>query len=139
MAEKMRRLCKMTDRNMQTYGRFQWEIGVEVTAPGCGDLCSKAYLHAYTSPLLAEFLNPIHANFSNPRLFRAVGVVEKGDHGLKVGCTRLKIISEIPLRRITNSQRVAFGILCAKVVCKNPAWSSWAAGWLSGEDRSYKA
>ncbi len=31
----------------------QWELRKSVTAPGNGDLCSPAYLHAYKSPLIA--------------------------------------------------------------------------------------
>ena len=37
---------------------------------------------------------------------------------------------------VTSTQKIAFGILCAKEVCENEAWNEWADKWLSGEDRT---
>jgi hypothetical protein len=41
-----------------------------------------------------------------------------------------------PLPKITEAQKIAFGILSAKEVFKDKLWNSWADKWLSGEDRS---
>jgi hypothetical protein len=84
-------------------------------------------------------LNPIHAAFKDPILWEAEGEVVLNDRGLKVGCETLTTVRRLPLPEVTTTQRVAFGILCAKEVCKNAAWNSWADAWLDGRDRSYTA
>jgi hypothetical protein len=133
------KLYKLTDRNGQTRNRTQWGEGVEHTASGEGDLCGPGWLHAYTHPLLAVLLNPGHADIREPILWEADGDVGKTDHGLEVGCTRLKTIKQIPLPKITTEQRVYFAILCAMEVCDDPAWRRWAQDWLSGKNRSAEA
>lgn len=105
---------KLTDQKMQTHGGFQWEIGVEKSTNGEGDLCGPGWLHFYQSPLLAMLLNPIHANFSEPRLFKArVGGEIKEDRGLKAGATHMTLFEEMPLPIITLQQRVKFAKNCA--------------------------
>ena len=133
------KLYKLTDQNMRTYAGFQWELSTERTATGGGPLCTNAWLHAYTDPLLAVLLNPIHADIQKPRLFECDGDVGATDHGLKVGCTALTLKKEMPLPETTTEQRVRFGILCAKEVCRGPAWLEWADAWLDGDDRSARA
>jgi len=133
------KLYKLTDRHDQTWNRTQWGEGVEHTAPGTGELSGVGWLEAYTDPLLAVLLNPIHADFAAAHLWEAEGDVGKTDHGLKVGCTRLKTIKRLPLPEVTAEQRVRFGILCALEVCQNTKWRKWAADWLSGKDRTVGA
>ena len=101
------------------------------------DLCSPDWLHFYSDPLVGMFLNPIHANIKNPRLFR-VKVEGKGldDHGLKCGYSRAKLIKELTVPQISSVQRVRFAILCAKKVYKEKEWNKWANNWLSGKDRT---
>ena len=135
----MTTIYKLTDQSMQTYDGFQWTLNKTETADGKGDLCGPGFLHAYTDPLLAVLLNPIHAGIENPRLFRAEGTIKKTDHGLKVGCTEMTLVEELPLPVVNTTQRVAFGILCAKEVCRSAEWTAWADNWLSGKDRSERA
>ena len=135
----MTTIYKLTDRNMQTHNGFQWTMNSTETADGEGDLCGPGFLHAYTDPLLAVLLNPIHADIRCPRLFRAEGTIKKTDHGLKVGCTEMTLTEELPLPVITTTQRVAFGILCAKEVYKDAGWTRWADNWLSGKDQAEAA
>ena len=135
----MTTIYKLTDQSMQTYNGFQWTMNNTETADGEGDLCGPGFLHAYTDPLLAVLLNPIHAGIENPRLFRAEGTIKKTDHGLKVGCMEMTLTEELPLPVITTTQWIAFGILCAKEVCKAAGWTRWAANWLSGKDRTAEA
>ena len=130
------KLYKLTNEQGRTYGETQWGAGITHTAPGRGDLCGPGWIHAYTDPLLAVLLNPIHANFNSPRLWEADGEVGLSDHSLKVGCARLTTIRELPLPQITLEQRVRFAILCAKVVCTDRGWTRWADGWLDGTDRT---
>lgn len=135
-------LYKLTTSDHKTrkgeYNETKWGPGVTHTAPGNGSLCSPAYIHAYTTPLLAVLLNSIHANLANPVLWRCVGKVEASD-GLKAGCTILKTVKEISLPEITTTQRVAFAILVALNCYKDKGFARWARAWLRGEDRSYAA
>jgi hypothetical protein len=137
------KLYKLTDQDGYTRrgekNECLWGEGVSHSGTGEGDLCGPGYIHAYTDPLLAVLLNPIHAALRLPRLWEAEGEVAKDGHGLKVGCVTLTTTRAIALPVITTEQRVRFAILCAKHVCKNEAWNAWADGWLSGADRTARA
>ena len=131
---------KLTDQNGQTINKTQWGEGIEHTATGIdNNLCSDGWIHFYTSPLLAVLLNPIHANFKNPKLWECETSGEEIHEPLKSGCKTLKTLREIPLPTITTTQKVAFAILCAKKVCKSKDWNVWADNWLSNKDRSKDA
>ena len=132
-------LYKLTNEKYQTYGATQWGPGITHRVSGDGDLCGPGWIHAYTHPLLAVLLNPIHAGFGNPILWLGDGDVGKMDYGLKVGCTRFTTIKVVSLPQIFVEQKVCFGILCALVVCFDPAFVDWANKWLTGEDRSEAA
>lgn len=129
-------LYKLTDHNHETRNGTRWGPGISHSGTGKGDLCSEGYIHAYLSPELALFLNPIHAEFENPRLYEAEGEIAINDRDLKVGCVTLTTILEIPFTPPTPDECVTFAILCAKEVCRDPEWTKWADRWLSGEDRS---
>lgn len=132
----MTRLYKLTDENCQTYDGMTWEIGKINQAIGPGnELCTSDVLHAYSDPLVAIFLNPIHANFKNPRLFLAEGDVVADDR-LKVGCKSMVTIAELDVPRPTIETRVTFGILCAMEVCHDKKWCKWAENWLNGSYRT---
>jgi hypothetical protein len=135
----MTTVYKLTDGDMRTRGGFQWKLGEEKTAPGTGELCTNGWLHAYTDPLLAVLLAPVHGAEKYTRLFRAEGEVGATNHGLKVGCDRMTLVEEMKLPEVTTEQRIRFGILCARKVCRDPGWSAWAERWLSGEDRTQEA
>jgi len=118
----------------------KWGPGITHEAQGSGtELCSDGFIHAYTSPLLAVLLNPIHANIDFPLLWECEGVVLLSDHGLKVGCKKLTTIRTLPVPIVTQEQRIAFGILCALEVERNVVFVKWARKWLSGEDRTKTA
>jgi len=134
--QKKTTVYKLTNRDMTTYVGFRWEIGKQATASGKGDLCGRGWLHCYSDPLLAVLLTN-HADMENPRLFRAeAGGKSKHDRGLQSGYTRMALIEEIPVPDVTTEQRVRFAILCSLKVYHDPAYVSWAEGWLSGKDRS---
>jgi hypothetical protein len=138
----MTTLYKLTNARSQTYGDCAWGPGIEHTASGEGDLCSSGWLHATTDPLLAVLFDPMQGKYlhkSGARLWEAEGEVGKTDRGLKVGCTRLRTVRELPVPKITTEQRVRFAILCAREVYHDPSWLAWAEGWLSGADRSESA
>jgi len=107
---------------------------------GEGDLCGPGWYHCYQHPLLAVLLNPINADIPYPRLWEIeVSGKCKHDYGLKSGYQSMTLIKELPLPEITLTQRVAFGILCALEVYKDPAFIEWANAWLRGDDRSVRS
>ena len=103
-------------------------------------MCGPGWLHAYTSPVLAELLDPIHANFREYRVFRgeASGPVIS-DRGLKVGYTNMRITEELPRLHITTENRIRFGIACACRVYTSAEYRAWAGRWVSGADRAAAA
>src|SRR3990170_203757 len=128
---------KLTDENMRTHSACQWTLGEWKETSGDGELCGAGWLHCYKTPELAILLNPIHADFRTPRLFRAEGDGGiKRDGQLKLGRSRLRLVSEMPLPIFTTEQRIAFGILCAGIVYKDENWNEWAWSWILGVDRS---
>ena len=128
---------KLTDEHGQTKDNTQWGPNVSHTATGDGKyLCSNGWIHFYTHPLLAVLMNPAHANFSKPRLWEAESSGEELHEQLKSGSKTLTTVRELPLPEVSDTQRIAFGILCAKEVCKHKAWNAWADKWLSGEGRT---
>lgn len=139
----MTTLYKLTTQEWKTRTGYPNETtwGPNVTHSGTGEgrLCGPGYIHAYTSPLLAVLLNPAHASIPDPVLWEGEGEIVLSDEGLKVGCLTFTTLRIIPLPKITPLQKVAFGILCAKSVCRDVRWNTWADRWLSGENRSGSA
>jgi len=128
---------KLTDSDGRTKNNTQWGVGVTVSALGAGrHLCSDGFIHFYTHPLIAVFMNPIHANFTDPQLWEAESSGYEKHEKLKSGSKTLTTIRKISLPEVSMAQRVAFAILCSMEVCKNKKWLSWADAWLSGKDRS---
>ena len=140
MKQKAATIYKLTDMNMKTYRGYPWVLGKWNRTSGKGNLCGPGWLHAYTSPVLAELLDPIHANFREYRLFRgeASGPVIS-DSGLKVGYTNMRITEELPRLHITTENRIRFGIACACRVCTSAEYRAWAERWVSGADRTKAA
>ena len=132
---------KLTDQNMRTYKGFQWELGEEKrTTIFYSHLCSSSWLHYYHHPLLAILLNPLHGNIKNPRLFEVKALGKHlNDKGLKGGCTKMTLVKELTIPRITITQRTAFSILCALEVYTNINFITWANNWLNNVDRSANA
>lgn len=128
---------KLTDQDMQTYNNTQWVIGESKSTNGKGDLCGPGWLHCYSHPLLAVLLNPIHAAYVQPRLFKCNATGNhKFEFGLKEGSTTMELIKEIPLPIITLEQKIAFGILNTLKVYNNPDFQNWGKNWLNNIDRS---
>jgi len=93
-------------------------------------------LHAYVSPEIAVFANPIHANIRDPRCLRVEADEEWENDGLKRWTTgACQVLGEVPLPVIATEERVAWAI----VLAPHPATRDWAVGWLSGTDRSETA
>jgi hypothetical protein len=137
----MKVLCKLVTQELKAYRGFQWELGKkEVIETSGGELCSDQFFHYYDHSLLAVLLNPIHGSIKNPRLFLVETAGESlSDKGLKSGSKELTLIEEIELPEVALNQKIAFGILCALEVNRDPEFVLWANNWLSGIDRSIEA
>jgi len=115
----------------------KWEIGVKVEAkPGSMELCTDTVVHFYDDPLLAVLMNPIHAEIENPRMLEVEIHGEVVTNGTKCGAKSLTPIREIEVPEITMTQRIAFGLLCAKESRKDEGFSTMVDQWLSGKDRT---
>jgi hypothetical protein len=137
-------LYKLTDEFGNTRDQTHWaegtkhEIAKELrdsTQP----LCTRHYYHAYENPLVAVFMNPVHANFRNSILWRATGWVSKRDGQLKCGCFTLRTLQQIPLPVLTTNQRVRVSIQCTLKRSQTESFKLWAKNWLSGIDRAADA
>ena len=132
---------KLTDKEAYTRGCTHWTIGVMNRADGEGGLCGPGWLHCYEHPILAVLHDPIHGKFgASARMFRceAGGQILK-DGQMKMGCTELTPIEEIPLPSVTTTQRIAYAVYCAKCFHHDQEWNEWSNNWLSGEDRTFAA
>ena len=131
------KLYKLTDENNRTRHDMQWGAGVthHANASLPAQLCTAGVIHAYRSAELAAFMAPIHVDRNVRTLWIAKGKVVVDD-GTKVGCRSLTTLRRADLSTPTKAQRIAFGILAAMEVYKNPTWVVWAEGWLSCTDRS---
>ena len=129
---------KLTTQEGKTRNETQW--GENISHEATGDikqgLCSDAWIHAYTHPLLAVLMNPAHAMIKNPIHWEGKGEGEAKFEPLKCGFRKFTTLRQIPLPEVTDVQKIAFGILCVKEVYKDPSWNQWADKWLSGEDRT---
>jgi hypothetical protein len=118
-----RKLYKLTDPNLYTYGSAKWRIGKWKETDGIiPHLCTGSWLHAYTDPYVGVLMNPIHGNFAKPRLFEAEGEgYYLNDNGLKCGVTRLRIMKEIPLPKIKPDELIKIAEYCILEV--NPTFT----------------
>ena len=108
---------------MNTYGDTAWVLNEPKTLPPVTNpqLCTNQVLHAYTCPILALLLNPIHADIINPRLFEAEGEIVIADWD-KCGTFNLTLTNELSLPEWWSDKdkrkkvQISFAILCAKAV-----------------------
>jgi hypothetical protein len=133
----MQKYYKLLSQEMTSHNGTKWEINKPITIlkPGIR-MCTDQVLHCYNHPLLASFLNPIHARIKNPRLFLiSVDEIVNND-GLKFASKSQTLLEEIPYIDISLEKRIEIGIKIAKTVCKDESWNEWADKWLNGTDRS---
>jgi hypothetical protein len=136
--------CKLVTQSMKTRlgesNETDWATPEWHEAAGTGnEPCSDAFIHYYHHPLIAVFLNPIHAAIPDPRLIEIEIDRESGTDGLKGWCKRARMVRELAVPQLTLAQRVRAAIYIAQVDCDIPAWRRWADDWLDGKDRSQGA
>jgi hypothetical protein len=133
----MTTLYKLVDENWNTRNEMEWAIGQTNRAIGPGSaLCTRGVLRAYTHPLLAVLMNPIHSNFKHPVLLEVVSGEVVAHDGIEVGAKDMTSARILPLPEVTTEQRVRYAIYCALSVRTDPGFAAWADNWLSGADRS---
>jgi hypothetical protein len=133
---------KLATKDLTTYNGYQWVMGEWRETNGKGDLCGNGWLHAYATPSIAAFHNPMHANMNLEDCVLLEMECEgkfKDDRGLKCGYSRMRPVQEIPLVIPTSEQRVRYAIYCAVWIYKDEKFIEWARKWLSGEDRAEAA
>jgi len=134
------RAYKITDINDCTYKGFQWRADMVHKTSGKGELCTGGWIHFYRDKRLAVLLNPVHGKYNPIHLWlgEASGEI-KDDSGLKYGCSEFRMIKRVRIPKITETQKIAFGILCSLEVYDEPGYVQWAKGWLQNKDRSLEA
>ena len=133
------KVYKLTDKEGKTKNGTSWGENVTHEVTGALELCKNG-IHAYSDPLLAVLHNPIHGEFeiSSAILWECEASEEHlDDNGMKTCHRWLKTVKKVPIPEINLTQKIAYGILCAKEVCDDKNWNKWALRWLNGEDRSY--
>jgi len=90
---------KLTTQEGKTRNETQWgeNLTHEATGDIKQDLCSDAWIHAYTHPLLAVLMNPAHADIENPILWEGKGEGEAKFESLKCGFRKFTTLKKIPL------------------------------------------
>jgi hypothetical protein len=124
---------KLTTQDLITYRYCNWEIGKTNKTTGQPDyLCSSGYLHFYHHPLLSVFLNPIHANIDNPRLFEAeVDGKLLDDFGTKGGCTEMTLVKELEFPNFELKHKFKTAIACASELLGNQELKNDFIEWLN--------
>ena len=123
------KVYKLTDEKDRTKNETQWGGNVTHETDGTGDLCGPGWLHAYSDPLVAVLHNSIHGNFDLGAAHMwecRTGRRIKNDRGLKLRTTKLTTLTRVEMPAVSTVNRIAYGILCAKEVCKDPDWIKWA-------------
>ncbi len=135
----MATVYKLTTRNGRTHGDTHWLPGEWREVRWGGRLCEPGCLHAYSDPLLAALMDPVHAALlPGGTLWVAEGNVLLDD-GTKLGCDRLRIIREHDLPVVSMTQRTRWAIYCARRLPQQPAWERWADAWLIGDVSAHAA
>jgi hypothetical protein len=131
-----KRRYMLTNQERKTRDGFELEQGKWYKK----DPCSESWFSCFCDPLVAVFLNPIYRYIKEPRLFECEVAGEEWTYsGITFEYTEIKLGKELTVAEVSMTQRVAFGILCAKEVCRDEAWIKWADKWLDGTDRSKAA
>ena len=120
-----------------------WPIGEwrEATGNLLQGLCSDAYMHCYSDPYLALFLNPIHAGLTDPIVCEVEVDGECTHDGqIKSGYRGMRVVRDLDIPAPTMEQYVEFAIRCAMSLPGSaPEFVQWATDWLTGKDRSAAA
>jgi len=96
--------------------KSNWEIDKTYQSPGKGELHEREnWFRCYDSPILAVFHSSLYeSGFKKPRLFEADtmdGIINRSGQ-LLIGTSKIKLIKEVDLPRVTAIQKIAYMVLC---------------------------
>ena len=131
-------LCKWVSEDMKTRNDTFWEEGVPNELPERNNLklCNEGLFHYYKHPLIAVFFQYSYACADYSRLYEVLPEGKIVEDWSKCGSTKLTLVKELEIPKVSVIQTLAFTILCALAVCEDPIFVGWANNWLSGKDRS---
>jgi hypothetical protein len=130
-------MYKLVTPDFTTMNDMVWKLNKTNAATGKGNkMCTDGVLHCYKTPEQAVLFNHIHANIENPILMKIECSDILDTDGLKYCSKEQTPIEILELHVFTTEQRIAFGIKCALLVCKDPSFIKWANAWLDGTDRT---
>ena len=129
----------LTDHlNHDTEGR-EWGERTSRTAYVDSD-GSDARFRCFATPLLAALLNGIERTYRIPRLWEASVDSESPPGSPVLMCKQVTIKRQATLPTLTGVYFARFAVLCARIACEGTRYeedfSSWATGWLAGDDSS---
>ena len=129
-------LCKWVSKDMKTRNKTYWEVGVPNELPEEDDLwlCEPGLFHYCKHPLIAVMFKEFHNCDFYTKLYKVVPegrIIEGID---KCGATKLTLVEQLEIPKVTLKQRVAFAILCTLEVYKGASFIRWANNWLSEHD-----
>ena len=134
---------KLTDSDGYTRrgkeGETLWKVGAVVEPQGEGSApCGPGVLHAYISPEVAIFCNPVHAEIKHPRCFEvelAAGGTWSTDGLKRWTMSSLRVVREVALPELALEMLVAWAI----VMAPHKSTRAWAVNWLNGTSCSAEA
>lgn len=131
-------LYKLTNEHDCSFSATQWGNYITHTAPGQKEgkvLCSNCWLHAYTHPVIAILLNPIHANFYKPNLWLCGGKAKIVDLDGKVGCIELTTQKKMIPPVISDITTLCWGMACLSKVYEEVYYQQWCGNWIGSIER----
>ena len=130
--------CKWLGQNMETWEDPKWEVGVPKELPVRNNLklYEQGLFHYSPHPLIATLSVDFDDNYKKLYEVLPEGMIVEGNN--ICGSTKLTLVKELEIPKVTLIQKIAFRIMCAKEIYKEPTFVEWANKWLSGENRSEK-
>ena len=123
----------VTDSENQTFGNVVWSENVtheEINNPN-------KLFSIYDDPIIAHMMNPAYEGYKNPNIWLVEG--EKTlSFGFRHEAQKIKAIKKVDVQPPTDSQRIAFAILCSLHLVNNQAFKFWAKHYLAKEENRTK-
>jgi hypothetical protein len=136
--EDIKIIYKLTTSQNTTRNSCLWIPEEWKKTSGDGNLCGPGWLHAYNDPLVAIFMNPLHASIADPILWQGEARGKfLDDKGLKCGYSEMRIIKRMMPYKFTPEKLVEIAIICAiEAGYDDENFISWTCHWMDRSDRS---
>ena len=105
--------CKWASEDMRTMNDTKWEVGIpnELPEEDNLELCKEGLFHYYEHPLIAFLFKDHHVPTTYTKLYKVKPEGKIVKDITKCGSTKLTLIEELEIPKITSDQKIAFGIL----------------------------